>query len=69
MFGTSYEFSGDDLSSERHFPRCLPGGIVFPIYRELGIPVRYIGVGETLDDLVEFNAEDYVASLLGLGVE
>ncbi|MDP6593198.1 MAG: signal recognition particle-docking protein FtsY [Candidatus Marinimicrobia bacterium] len=45
------------------------GGIVFPIYRELGIPVRYIGVGETLDDLVEFNAEDYVASLLGLGVE
>lgn len=42
------------------------GGIVFPIYCELGIPVRYIGVGETLDDLIEFNAEEYVASLLGV---
>jgi len=41
------------------------GGIVFPIYRELGIPVKFIGMGETLDDLIEFNAEDYVQSLIG----
>jgi|TARA_B100000035_G_C21030796_1_gene568341 fused signal recognition particle receptor len=40
------------------------GGIVFPIYKELGIPVKFIGIGETLDDLVKYNAEDYVNSLL-----
>ena len=41
------------------------GGIVFPIYRELGIPVKFLGVGETLDDLIEFDAKEYVSSLLG----
>lgn len=42
------------------------GGIVFPIYRELGIPVKFVGVGETLDDFIEFNAFEYVSSLLGI---
>jgi len=41
------------------------GGIVFPIYQELNIPVRFLGIGETLDDIIEFNAEDYVSSLVG----
>jgi len=41
------------------------GGIVFPIHRKLGIPVRYLGVGETIDDLVEFNIEEYVNALVG----
>lgn len=45
------------------------GGIVFPVYAELEIPVRYLGTGETLEDLVEFNAKDYVESLLGLDTE
>lgn len=40
------------------------GGIVFPIYRELRIPVKFIGVGETLDDLVRFNPKEYVLSLM-----
>ena len=39
------------------------GGIVFSIARELNIPVRYIGVGEGLDDLEEFNAEAFVEAL------
>ena len=39
------------------------GGIVIPISRELKIPIRYIGVGEKVDDLVEFSAEQYVESL------
>lgn len=42
------------------------GGIIFPIYRELGIPVKFVGVGETLDDFIEFNASEYVSSLLGI---
>jgi fused signal recognition particle receptor len=39
------------------------GGIVFSISQELGIPVRYIGVGESLEDLLEFSPEFFVDSL------
>jgi fused signal recognition particle receptor len=39
------------------------GGILFTISQELKIPVRYIGVGESLEDLLEFSAEDFVKSL------
>lgn len=39
------------------------GGIVVAIAKELGIPIRYVGIGERLDDLVEFSPEDYVNSL------
>ncbi len=39
------------------------GGIVFSIARELNIPVRYIGVGESLDDLEEFNPQTFVEAL------
>ncbi len=40
------------------------GGIVFAIAKQLGIPIRFIGIGESLDDLREFNAEDFVTALL-----
>ena len=39
------------------------GGIVIAIARALGLPIRYLGVGEQLDDFVDFDAEAYVASL------
>ncbi|HEB02553.1 MAG TPA: signal recognition particle-docking protein FtsY [Nitrospirae bacterium] len=39
------------------------GGIVFAIRRELGIPVRLIGVGEGVDDLQEFRPEEFVHAL------
>ena len=39
------------------------GGIAFPIVRELGVPVMYAGVGEGIDDLQSFNAEDFVNAL------
>ena len=39
------------------------GGILFSICQELGIPVRFIGIGESLDDLLEFSPEDFVDSL------
>jgi len=41
------------------------GGIAFPLYEELKIPVMFIGVGEKLDDLVPFNSEEYVKSIMG----
>ncbi len=39
------------------------GGVLFSICQELGIPVRYIGVGEAIEDLLEFSPENFVDSL------
>ena len=39
------------------------GGIVFSIKEELNIPVKFIGVGEKMDDMQEFNATDFVDAL------
>lgn len=44
------------------------GGIVFAIAQELALPIRYIGIGEQCDDLQVFNAENFVAALLGVDV-
>ncbi len=41
------------------------GGIIFAIAEELKIPIRFIGVGETIDDLRPFNAEEFVDALIG----
>jgi fused signal recognition particle receptor len=40
------------------------GGIIFSLAKELNIPVRFIGVGEQVDDLREFNASDFIDALL-----
>ena len=42
------------------------GGIVFAIQRELGIPVKLVGLGETADDLVDFDPDDFVEGLLAV---
>lgn len=39
------------------------GGIIIAVTRELGIPVRYVGIGEGVDDLQPFNPDDYTAGL------
>ena len=39
------------------------GGVVVAISKELGLPVRYVGVGEKAGDLLPFNARDFVESL------
>ncbi|MDX1572849.1 MAG: signal recognition particle-docking protein FtsY [Methylophaga sp.] len=41
------------------------GGIIFAIAKKTGLPIRYIGVGEKIDDLRSFDAEDFVDALLG----
>ncbi|HEY6328695.1 MAG TPA: signal recognition particle-docking protein FtsY, partial [Blastocatellia bacterium] len=67
------------LEQARQFTRAVPvtglvltkldgtakGGIVIAIAKELGIPIRYVGIGEKLNDLVEFSAEAYVDGLFG----
>lgn len=69
----------NSLVQAREFHRAVPlngiiltkmdgtakGGIIFSVVGELGVPVRYVGVGETLEDLVQFDPDDYVSSLLG----
>ena len=39
------------------------GGIVLSIKRELGIPVKFIGVGEKIDDMQPFSAEEFISAL------
>ena len=39
------------------------GGIILSIKRELGIPVKFIGVGEQIDDMKPFDAKDFAAAL------
>lgn len=67
------------LAQARHFDQAVDvtgiflakldgtakGGIVFAIAKELGIPIRFLGTGQELDDLAEFDAEEFVAGLLG----
>jgi fused signal recognition particle receptor len=39
------------------------GGMVFAIYQELGLPVRFVGTGEGIDDLAEFDADVFIDGL------
>lgn len=45
------------------------GGVIIAIADELNIPVKYIGIGESLSDLREFNAEEFVEALFYSGDE
>ncbi len=67
------------LSQARHFKEAVEvtgiilakldgtakGGVVFAIARELGLPIRYVGTGEGLDDWAEFDADVFVDGLFG----
>ncbi|WP_297791338.1 signal recognition particle-docking protein FtsY, partial [uncultured Anaerococcus sp.] len=39
------------------------GGVIFPLQVELKVPVKYIGVGEGIDDLQKFNSENFVEAM------
>jgi fused signal recognition particle receptor len=43
------------------------GGIVVQVQRQLGVPVKLVGLGEGVDDLAPFDAEDFVDALLDTG--
>ena len=42
------------------------GGIVFALANELKIPISFIGVGEKIDDLQQFNASEFIDALLDI---
>jgi fused signal recognition particle receptor len=39
------------------------GGIVLAINAELGLPIKLVGLGETVDDLIEFDPDEFVEAL------
>lgn len=41
------------------------GGIILSIYKKFGIPVRWVGIGEKIDDLEPFDAKEYAEALFG----
>ena len=43
------------------------GGVIFALAKQFGIPVRYIGIGETIDDLQDFNAAQFIDALFAEG--
>ena len=61
-FGNAARITGITLNK---LDGTAKGGIVISIKRELGIPVKFIGVGEKIDDMQEFDAEDFVSALFG----
>jgi fused signal recognition particle receptor len=43
------------------------GGVVLAVARKLGVPIRYIAIGETSEDFAEFSADEFTRALLGEG--
>jgi fused signal recognition particle receptor len=41
------------------------GGVALGIHRRLGVPIRFVGVGEAVDDLLEFDPDAFLEGLLG----
>jgi fused signal recognition particle receptor len=64
MFAKSAEVSGIVLTKLDGTAR---GGIALAIARELGLPVKLIGIGEQLEDLRPFDADDFARALIAEG--
>jgi fused signal recognition particle receptor len=60
QFGEAADITGIILTK---MDGTAKGGIAVAIQSELGIPVKYIGVGETIDDLQKFDARSFVEAL------
>ena len=61
QFGEVTEITGIVLTK---LDGTAKGGIVVPIHSEMGYPVRYVGVGEGVDDLIPFDAEAFARALV-----
>ncbi len=65
-FGEVAELTGIILTK---MDGTAKGGIAVAIQSELHVPVKYIGVGETIEDLQKFNADEFVNALFDVGGE
>jgi fused signal recognition particle receptor len=61
-FGTAVNVTGLALTK---LDGTAKGGIAIAIAKKTSLPIRYIGIGEDMDDLVEFEAEAYVNAIVG----
>jgi len=61
QFNEAVEITGITLTK---LDGTAKGGIMFAIAKKLGIPIRYIGIGEGIDDLRQFDADEFVTALL-----
>ncbi|MDO9508828.1 MAG: signal recognition particle-docking protein FtsY [Thermovirgaceae bacterium] len=61
-FGNAIPLTGAVISKYDHTAK---GGIILSVGRELGLPVRYVGLGEGIEDLKLFEPEEFVDALLG----
>lgn len=66
MFNDALDITGIVLTK---LDGTAKGGVIVAIADELNIPVKYIGIGESLSDLREFNAEEFVEALFYSGEE
>jgi fused signal recognition particle receptor len=60
-FSTAVPLSGVVLTK---LDGTAKGGIVIAVERQLGVPVKFVGLGEGIDDLVPFDPDVYVSELL-----
>ena len=60
QFNETVELTGIALTK---LDGTAKGGVIFALAKQFGIPVRYIGVGEGIDDLQDFHAEQFVDAL------
>jgi len=60
IFGDAVGVTGITLTK---LDGTAKGGIIFAIGKQLGLPIRYIGVGEQIDDLRPFRSGEFVEAL------
>ena len=63
-----YYFTSDKLEAYKD-ANLLKGGIVFAIKNEYNIPVKFVGVGEGIDDITEFDAKEFVDAIVEVSEE
>lgn len=61
-FGEAVQVSGIALTK---LDGTAKGGVIFALAKQLGIPIRFVGIGEQVDDLRPFSAEQFVDALFG----
>jgi len=61
LFSEAVDLTGIVLTK---FDGTAKGGIVIAIEQELGVPVKFIGIGEGIDDLLPFDPNWFVSQLL-----
>ena len=63
VFSESLPLTGIVLTK---YDNTSKGGVILSVIHELGLPVRYVGLGEGIDDLALFSPKDFVGALLGI---